>query len=161
MHIKKLNKIGSLIENIKNDINMSIISDFLDWFYEKLCINFNKNCLSLKLNKWDIVFVNLWKNIGSEFNKNRPCLVYSLKKANFWDTVVVLPLKTYKWKLNNSFNVLLKLEDVDWLFKDSIVDILAIRQISKKRINKRIWKLKDYILLEIDEKVLNNFWIKK
>ncbi|MDD3262789.1 MAG: type II toxin-antitoxin system PemK/MazF family toxin [Candidatus Absconditabacteria bacterium] len=161
MHIKKLNKIGSLIENIKNDINMSIISDFLDWFYEKLCINFNKNCLSLKLNKGDIVFVNLGKNIGSELNKNRPCLVYSLKKANFGDTVVVLPLKTYKGKFNNSFNVLLKLEDVDGLFKDSIVDILAIKQVSKKRINKRIGKLKDYILLEIDEKVLNNFGIKK
>lgn len=50
---------------------------------------------------------------------------------------------------------------IDWLFKDSIVDILAIKQVSKKRINKRIWKLKDYILLEIDEKVSNNFWIKK
>ncbi len=161
MHIKKLNKIWNLIENIKNDINLPIISDFLDWFYEKLNINFNKNYLNLKLNKWDIVFVNLWKNIGSELNKNRPCVVYSLKKANFWGTVVVLPLKTYKWKFNKSFNVLLKLEDVDWLFKDSIIDILAIRQISKKRINKRIWRLKDDILLEIDEKVSNNFWIKK
>jgi len=71
----KLNKIWNLIDKIKNDINLPIISDFLEWFYEIIEINFNKKIPSLKLNKWDIYFVKLWQNIWSELNKNRPCIV--------------------------------------------------------------------------------------
>jgi hypothetical protein len=41
MYQTKLNKISNLIEKIKNDINLPIISDFLEWFYEKLDLNFN------------------------------------------------------------------------------------------------------------------------
>lgn len=161
MYKTKLNKILNLIESIKNDINLPIISDFLEWFYEKLNINFNKNKLDLKLNKWDIIFVNLWRNIGSELNKTRPCIVYSCKKANFWDTILIIPLKSYKWKINNEFNLFLEKSNNYWLDKNSIADFSAIRQVSKKRVNKRIWRLEKRILLDIDNKVLNIFWIKK
>ena len=36
MYKTKLNKIWNLIDKIKNNINLPIISDFLEWFYEKL-----------------------------------------------------------------------------------------------------------------------------
>ncbi len=39
MYKTKLNKIWNLIDKIKNNINLPIISDFLEWFYEKLNIN--------------------------------------------------------------------------------------------------------------------------
>lgn len=160
MHKTKLNKIWNIIESIKNDISLPIISDFLEWFYEKLDIHFNKNDLNLKLNKWDIVFVNLWKNIWSELNKTRPCIVYSDKKANFWNTVIILPLKSYKWKIVKDFNVFVDKKEILWLEKSSIVDLSSMRQISKKRINKKIWKVWKDILKEIDYKILNLFWIK-
>lgn len=49
MYKTKLNKILNLIEKIKNDITLPIISDFLEWFYEKIDINFNKNISWLEL----------------------------------------------------------------------------------------------------------------
>lgn len=69
MYKNKLNKIWNLIDKIKNEINLPIISEFLEWFYEKINIHFNKKTPNLKLNKWDIYFVNLWKNIWSELDK--------------------------------------------------------------------------------------------
>ncbi len=160
MYKTKLNKIWNLIDKIKDDINLPIISDFLEWFYDKIEMNFEKNDLNLKLSKWDIVFVKLWKNIWSELNKTRPCIVYSVKSANFWNTVVILPLKSYKWKISSDFNVFLNKSDELWLEKDSIVDLWWIRQVSKKRINKRIWKVQKELLNEIDFKILWLFWIK-
>ena len=161
MYKTKLNRINNLIERVKNDINLPIISDFLEWFFEKLDIHFNKNISNLKLNKWDIVFVKLWKNIWSELNKTRPCLVYSNKLSNFWNTVIIVPLKSYKWKININFNIFIKSSENTSLNKDSIVDISSIRQISKKRIFKRIWKLDKKYLNEIDSKIIKIFSIKK
>jgi len=157
----KLNKIGNLIDKIKSDLSAPVLSEFLEWFYEKLDINFNKKTPDLKFKKWDIYFVNLWKNIWSELNKTRPCIVYSSKKANFWNTVVIIPLKLFKWKINNNFNLLLAKSKEFWLEKDSIADLVWIRQISKKRINKRIWRIWKISLNDIDNKILNIFWIKK
>ncbi|MDP2396623.1 MAG: hypothetical protein Q8S84_00170 [bacterium] len=51
MYKTKLNRILNLIENIKNDINLPIITEFLEWFLEKIDIHFNKNTPDLKLNK--------------------------------------------------------------------------------------------------------------
>ncbi len=48
MYKIKLNKILNLIENIKNDVNLTIISDFLDWFYEKLDIHINNKIPNIK-----------------------------------------------------------------------------------------------------------------
>lgn len=161
MYKTKLNKILNLIESIKNDINLPIISDFLEWFYEKIDIDFNKKTPDLKLNKWDIVFVNLWKNIWSELNKTRPCIIYSIKKANFWNTVIIIPLKSYKWKINNDFQIFLKFNSYNNLTKDSICDIWWIRQISKKRILNKVWVIEKTFIKEMDEKILFIFWMKK
>jgi len=161
MYKTKINKIANLIDSIKNDINLFIISDFLEWFYEKLDINFNKKNYWLDLQKWDIFYINLWKNIGSELNKNRPCIVYSKKFANKWNTVLVLPLKSFKWnKINKDISLLIYSDKSNNLFKNSIVDILWLRQVDKKRINWYIWKLDNEILSKIDKKISKIIWIK-
>ncbi|MBT3726638.1 hypothetical protein HOG21_02845 [bacterium] len=51
MYKNKLNKILNLIEQIKTDINLSIISDFLEWFHEKIKLNFIKKTPISKINK--------------------------------------------------------------------------------------------------------------
>ncbi|MDP2395971.1 MAG: hypothetical protein Q8S84_03570 [bacterium] len=51
MYKTKLNRILNLIENIKNDINLPIISDFLEWFFEKIDIHFNNSENNLIINK--------------------------------------------------------------------------------------------------------------
>jgi len=157
---KHLNKIEDFLVRIIDDINSPVILDLLDWFYDKLEIHFKKRTPDLKLKKWDIYFVNLWRNIWSELNKTRPCIVYSIKKANFWETALVIPLKSYKWKILNDFQVLIKQTDYNKLIKDSLVDISWIKQVSKKRILDKKWNLEIVYLKQIDKKILNIFWIK-
>jgi len=161
MYKNKLNKIWNLIDKIKTDITLPIISEFLEWFYEKLNFHFNKKEPKNILRKWDIYFVNLWKNVWSELNKNRPCIIYSWLKYNKWNTVIILPLKSYKGNTNYFFNVFIKATKYNNLKLDSIIDLSWIRQISKKRINLKRWVIEEKYLKEIDKKVLKLFQIKK
>ena len=157
MYKNKLNKILNLIEQIKTDINLSIISDFLEWFHEKIKLNFIKKTPISKINKWDIFFVNLRKNIWSELNKKRPCLVITDYYYNNWNTIVIIPLKSYKWKINKNTQVLLKF---NLLKNSSLIDILSIRQIDKKRINNYVWSIDKKYLLKVENKMFRIFWIK-
>ena len=161
MFSKQLNKINNLIQNIKNSSNISIISDFLDWFLEVLNLSFNKKYKNFTPNKWEIYFVNLWKNIWSELNKNRPCIIYSNYFLNNWDNIIIIPLKSYKWKNNRNINIFIWWTKLNWLIKDSIVDLMWIRQISKKRVSKLIWKVDKKIIFKIDNKLLKILNIKK
>jgi mRNA-degrading endonuclease toxin of MazEF toxin-antitoxin module len=161
MYRNKLNKIWNLIDKIKTEINLSIISDFLEWFYEKLNLNFSKKEPDLKLNKWEIYFVNLWKNIWSELNKIRPCIIYSWRRFNGWNTIIIIPLKSYKWKINNSINLFIKATKENNLKLDSVVDLLSIRQVSKKRVRLKKWNLESRHLERIDKYVSRIFEIKK
>jgi mRNA-degrading endonuclease toxin of MazEF toxin-antitoxin module len=158
----KISILVSKIENIKNDITIPLISWFLDWFIETIELHFIKKSPNLIFKKWDIYFVNLWKNIWSELNKTRPCIVYSIKKANFWDTIIIIPIKSLKWKkIKNDFNIIITPSKENNLQKNSFCDISWLKQISKKRILNKIWNLEKLYLTEIDTKTSNIFWIKK
>jgi len=158
---KKINKFSALIKEIQNDINLFIISDFLDWFYKKININFNWKTPNLKFKKWEIYFVNLWKNIWSELNKTRPFLIYSKKSFNIKWWLVWIPLKSFKWKdLIEKVQIKILKSDKNNLEKNSICDIFYLRNISTKRVNDFIWKLEEKYLEEIDNKVKYMFDIK-
>lgn len=161
MYKNKLNKIWNLIDTIKSDINWSIISDFLEWFYKKIELNFLNKEPNLQLSKWRIYFVNLWKNIWWELNKVRPCIIISDKKYNWWNTVLIIPLKSYKWKVNNKFNIFIKSSKENNLKLDSIVDLVAVKQVSKKRIKWYIWNIEEEYIYKMDNKLLKIFNIKK
>ncbi len=156
----KLNKLWNLIEKIWNDINLSIISWFLDWFYEKLEINFlwrvEKNLIP---KKWDIYLVNLWINIWSELNKNRPWVIISDSKYNWWNNLLVLPFKTYKWTFNNRIlHILVEPDNKNNLSEKSYISVISIRDVSKKRFWTKIWALDLKQIIEIDNiltKILN------
>ena len=157
MYRNKLNKIWNLIDKIKNDINLSIISDFLEWFYEKINLNFIKGRPDLVLNKWEVYLINLWKNIWSELNKNRPCLIISKTYFNKTNTTIVIPIKSYKWKSNRNTQIII---DLHFLHNKSIIDILSIRQIDKKRINNYLWTVWKNNIMKVDKKLWRILWIK-
>lgn len=157
---QKIEEFINFIENIKNN-NISKILDFLKWFKEKLKLEFKYKYSNFIPNKWEIYFINLWKNIWSELNKNRPCIIYSNYFLNRWDTVLIIPLKSYKWYKNNNINIIIKNSKLNWLKKDSIIDLMWIKQVSKKRINKIIWKLEKEYLEKTDKKLLKILNIKK
>ena len=158
---KKINKLQNLINKIKNDITIPILSDFLDWFYNKLNFHFNRKRPDLKLSKWNIYFINLWQNIWSELNKSRPCIVYSRSLFNRWNTVTIIPIKSYNGKkFRRNINIFIKASDENCLDEDSMIDISWIRQIDKKRLWMYIWNLEYEYILKIDKKILKYFWIK-
>ncbi len=158
---KKLNKLQNLINKIKNDITIPILWDFLDWFYDKLNIHFNKDTPKVFPKKWDIYFVNLWQNIWSELNKIRPCIIWSVKQANFWNTVLVVPLKSFKWQKLNDFQGLIKKSKINWLERDSVIDFSSIKQTSKKRLLNKVWKLDESDFEKLNKWLSFIFWIKK
>ncbi|MDQ7009081.1 MAG: type II toxin-antitoxin system PemK/MazF family toxin [Candidatus Gracilibacteria bacterium] len=162
MFKNKILKITELIGKIKNDITIPLISEFLDWFYENLYIHFKKSEPNHKYQKGEIYFVNLGKNIGSELNKVRPCIIFSLKSYNNKSGVIIIPIKSFKnKKIIDKFQVKIETSETNNLYKSSLVDIFYIRNISTKRINKYIGKLTKLEILEIDEKVSKMFGIKK
>jgi mRNA-degrading endonuclease toxin of MazEF toxin-antitoxin module len=123
-----------------------------------LNLHFKKKTPNFIFNKWDIYFVNLWKNIWSELNKNRPCLIISEKKFNAWNTIVIIPLKSYKWKINKKYQIMVNLDFLKK--KKSIIDILSLRQVDKKRINSFIWKINKTDLNNIEYMIVKVFWPK-
>ncbi len=157
----KINKLKNLIKKINNDITLQVLSSFLEWFYWKVNIHFNKKISTYNFKKWQIFYVNLWHNIWSELNKTRPCLIYSTEKCNWWNNVIVIPFKSYKLELNNKINVLVKPSDYNLLIKDCYLSVTDIKSVSKKRILWKIWKIENKHLMAIDSKVVRIFWIKK
>ena len=114
---------------------------YLRWFVAKL-----KIILYGKQNKifkqWDIVKVNFWYNIGSEINKERLAIIISPNFiSKFSNNCIVVPLTSFK----DNKKVLPDIHYIiDWYkgIEKSIVLINNIRDISKKRIIKKIWSLK-------------------
>ena len=100
------------------------------------------------------------KNVGAELNKIRPCIIYSNRKFNAWWTVIIIPLRSYKWK-NKKFFVKIDPNNLNNLENVSLVDILSIRLVDKKRLLNRIWQLDNKSLKDIDNMVIKIFWIKK
>ena len=154
--LKKLN------EKILNffDINHEESFFYLTWFNKKIDLHLQKNP-ELKLNKWEIYFVDLWKNIWSELSKKRPCIIYTDRYFNNWETVVILPLKSFEWKkYNRNINIFIEKDKINKLKENSITDLSWIRQISKKRIWWYIWNLNEDEIFKINKKLSKFLWIK-
>lgn len=161
MYIKKLNKIKDLIEKIKNEINLSIISNFLDWFYEKINIHFEwNNKENLIPKKWEIFLVNFWQNIWSELNKIRPAIIYSNYYLNWWNNLIVIPIKTLKNNFNKKIHVIIEKDNLNKLDEKSYASVYNLKEVSKKRIIRKIWNLDEIFIKKIDKKILKIFQIK-
>ncbi|MCD5382562.1 type II toxin-antitoxin system PemK/MazF family toxin [Candidatus Gracilibacteria bacterium] len=145
--------------NIKDKKN---IFNFLNWFNDKIIINFNKNTPNLKLKKGEIYFINLGINIGSELNKQRPCLIFSDWFFNNGKTVVIIPLKSYEGKkYNKNINIFIKKSKINNLKENSMADLSGIRQVSKKRIGLFIGNIEEGDLLKINKKLTKFLGLKK
>lgn len=162
--IEKLNKLQNIIEKIKNDITFPIISDFLDWFNEKLNLHFiKKNNYKWKNSKYSIFMANLWRNIWSELSKRRPVLIISSTwYSSVWNDVLIIwitDLYDDLWKKKKiyEFDIVLNNYKQYWLKKESIIRLSTVRQIDKKRLIYRIWKLDKKFEKQIKEKFYNLF----
>jgi len=167
MYKTKLNKIQNIIEKIKNDITLPIISNFLEWFFEKLDISFNKqNIYKWKISQYSIFIAHLWQNIWSEISKKRPVLILSSTwYSSVWNDILITwitDLYDDYWNKKKiyAFDIVISNYKKYWLKKESIIRLSSIKQIDKKRLIYRMWKLDRKFEKDIKEKFLNLFKFK-
>lgn len=101
-------------------------------------------CKDLK--QFDIVFVDFGNDtIGSEQGGKRPCLVIQNDIGNqFAPTTIVIPLTSEKKNLNQPTHAVIHKGKAKGLIKDSMLLGECIRQISEKRIIKKLGSLTDF-----------------
>ena len=94
----------------------------------------------MKIEKYDILLVNLNPTKGSEQKGERPCLVVQNNGANeFSKTTVICPISTVIKKYPHT--LIVSASKNNGLKKESRIDILQIRTIDKTRIVKKIGTL--------------------
>jgi len=156
----QINIIQETIKKIWEQFHKEVV-DILFWFNTFLNYHFfhweNKN----QIKKWDIYEINLWRNIWSELNKKRPCVVVSADWFNQWNNVVAIPLKSIKpYSKDWIISIFI---DKEWTFldKESFVSIANIREISKKRIWRKIGKVSKKDMLKVEQAISIFLWIQK
>ncbi len=160
-------KINNLLEISRKifEYNQNKILKFLDWFYLKIEIHFlEEKIYKWKISQFSIFMCNLWENIWAEISKKRPVLILSSTwYSSVWDDILVVwitDLYDEKWRKKKiyEFDIVLKNYKNFWLEKESLARLSTIRQIDKKRLLYRMWKIKDkQIKLKIKEKFYNLF----
>ncbi len=126
------------------------LKDFLVWYHKKLEINYYFNKYTkVKFKQFDIYMINLWQNIWWEINKIRPCLViWKTNKFLNSNTILIIPFtdlynkKGVEKKISKE-DLIIKSSNINWLKKDSILKIRKIKEVSKKRVLYKLWKLEN------------------
>ena len=108
----------------------------------------------MEINRGELWMINLDPTIGHEINKRRPGLVIQNDLGNkFSPMTIVLPISSQKIEKIYPFEVYLKQEQKIGLEKDSKVLCNQIRAIDKKRLSKKIGKLSEELMEEINNAV--------
>ena len=81
---------------------------------------------------------------------------------NHGDGLIVIPMKTYRWKIRKKWHILIRKDESRGVLRDNIIDVSQMRYVSKKRItSKKIRVLDDEIVASIENKILYIFDIQK
>ena len=103
----------------------------------------------MEINFWDIYLANLDPVKWSEQWGLRPVLVFQKTKLNsIFNTIFIIPITSNiqaKWYMLTYFLD----KSISWLDKDSICLIFQPRTISKERLIKKVWNIKQEELLKI------------
>ncbi len=157
---KQLLLIKETILLVREEFHQQVV-EVLHWFNTFLRYQFLNNENKLFTKQWDIYEVNLWRNIGSELNKKRPCLVISSNPFNKGKTVIVAPIKSLK--SYTRIGIISVVLDKEWtnLESRSFVSLGNIREVSKKRFTKKIGKIQSSDLKKIKRSLSVFFNINK
>lgn len=126
----------------------SYIQELKIWFDEK--VNIHQKSIETKYHykKWDIWYVDFWINIWNEFNKIRPAVILTNKKYSTGNNIIIIPVTTFSQGKN-----ILNTDVVIHVNHKSVLKLNHLRDISKKRLLKKIWRIQDSELHEIDLKI--------
>lgn len=110
MFIDYIKKIETKTQEIVSDITTESLIAYLKWFPEKLTIQFQTTTPQKFFpSRGEIYYIRLGNNVGSEINKERPCVVLSKQSFNAGDTIIVVPIKgNYKKANISSYSIFIK-----------------------------------------------------
>lgn len=132
---EQLNKLKQLLTNwTESKYKKSVLLSY--WFNDYIRLlkhedKFKNQGQYQKYKRGQILFVNFGYRIGHELGGNHYCVVISKKDSIYSGNITVIPLRSFKGKINHKFQVDLKAKE---LSKKSIADINQITTISKSRI---------------------------
>jgi mRNA interferase MazF len=107
----------------------------------------------MNLFKGDILIVNLDPTIGSEQGKIRPALLIQNNTLNkFSPLVIIAPITSKVYSKKYPTNVFISKKNSK-LKEDSTILLNQIRTIDKKRIIKKVGKIEDILLREVDSAI--------
>ncbi len=105
----------------------------------------------------DIWYIDFGKQNGSKQGGIRPALIASNNMYNrFSPTVTAIPITSRTYK-NSPVHVFLSTEDVDGLYKDSIIEVEKMQDIDKFQLIKKIGVLPENKEREVAEKFTIQF----
>ena len=109
-----------------------------------------------RLNRGDIVIVNLYPKKGDEVGKIRPAVIISGDDENaILDTVILMPLSTDR--IDNMTPYRMRIVAREGLKEDSDILINQIRALSKARIKEKIAKITSAEYDAIIQNLCKNF----
>jgi len=121
--------------------------------------------------KYDIYYVNYGINIWNEINGIRPSLIFKSNRHNKWADVIVIPMTGAKntdgkYKHQDKFDITVKPDIKNKLWKESYLKLRLLKSVSKKRISNKIWELdnnfdNEFMYDLIDRKIKSMMWIKE
>ena len=112
------------------------------------------------MKKGEIYWVNLDPTNGSEISKTRPAIIVSNDVNNVYsDTVTILPITSNTEKIY-PYEVLLTKGEAN-LVNASKAKANQIRTIDKQRIGKKIGKVSNSVIMEIENAILVHLAIKQ
>ena len=87
----------------------------------------------------EIWLVNLEPTIGAEIRKTRPCVILNDDSIGILPLKVVAPITDFKDKYKEvPWMVILVMDNLNSLDKDSVIDVFQVRAVSEERLIKRI-----------------------
>jgi len=156
---KILKQLINRIKEIKTS-NIDEIRDFYNWTSIKIDIHQRKTPKRI-FKKGEIYFIRLGKNIGSEYNKIRPCLVFRNNKFVNSSTIIIIPLsKKTAEKTIVKTDLIINKNNKNNLNVNSIAKVAHLKSVSVKRVSRYIGKLNKNNIKEIENKLLFLFDIK-
>jgi len=138
---------------------MNYKDELKKWFEKKLKIHLEKEInIDFRYKKWEIWYIDFWINIWNEFNKIRPAVILLNKKYSKGNNIIVAPISSF-WENKKIINTNIIIEET-FLKQKSIIKLNHLKDISKKRLIKKLWRVNNDILSEIDSKLKNIFDIR-
>lgn len=104
-----------------------------------------------EIKRGDIWLVNLDPTVGHEIKKSRPAVIIQNDLGNKYSPITIIaPLTSQNLGSIYPIEVLIK-KELSKLDKDSKVLLNQIRAIDKKRLIKKLSKLENEIMIQIDD----------